>query len=157
MKRGFTLVELLVVVLIIGILSSVALPQYTKAVKKSEVAGYWPTLKSLSEALQLCELEKGSACSISELDVEAPSCKPLRGFNNCSFGRAEKYSGTANGVYISFDNQLSLSVIQGERYCSDTGVSGKTCSTYGVCGGSTLSGYFGTSHNGACVSGSTSN
>ena len=156
MKKGFTLIELLVVVLIIGILAAIALPQYTKAVKKSEVAGYWPTLKSLSEALQLCELEKGSACSMAELDVETPVCKPLRGFNNCSFGRALRYSPSEAGVYVSFDNQLSLSMVKGERLCSDTGVSGKTCSAYGVCGRVILSGEFGTGAN-ACVAGSTSN
>ena len=59
MKRGFTLIELLVVVLIIGILSSVALPQYTKAVFKARMAEAFTNLKTISEAVKLCELENG--------------------------------------------------------------------------------------------------
>lgn len=37
MKKGFTLVELLAVMLLIGILSAVAIPQYTRSVRRAEI------------------------------------------------------------------------------------------------------------------------
>ena len=48
-KNGFTLLELLVVVLIIGILSAIALPQYRKAVEKSKVSQALITLKYMKD------------------------------------------------------------------------------------------------------------
>ena len=49
-SKGFTLLELLVIVLIIGILASIALPQYRKAKEKSNIAPILSILKNLYQA-----------------------------------------------------------------------------------------------------------
>ena len=59
MTHGFTLLELLVVVLIIGILAAVAVPQYQKAVEKSRAAEAITLLKYMHRQGELCILEKG--------------------------------------------------------------------------------------------------
>lgn len=74
-KSGFTLVELLVVVLIIGILSAVALPQYQKAVWKARLAPVLTWQNSAMKALEIYLLEHGSPSSPmdyagSDLDID---------------------------------------------------------------------------------------
>ena len=61
-KNGFTLLELLVVVLIIGILSSIAIPQYQKAVNKARVASILPVMRRWKDALADYKLQHGSYC-----------------------------------------------------------------------------------------------
>ena len=71
-KKGFTLLELLVVVLIIGILASIALPQYTRAVEKAKVAEALTTIKSIEDAIHRLLLEKDNVEDITfdMLDIE---------------------------------------------------------------------------------------
>lgn len=58
-KKGFTLIEMLVVVLIIGILAGVALPQYRNAVDRSKFSEALTTLRTIYNAQQMCKLEMG--------------------------------------------------------------------------------------------------
>jgi len=74
MKKSFTLIELIVVIIIIGILATLAFMQYTKVIEKGRTAEAKSILGTIRTAQEAYRLENGSyATSIADLPVEAPT------------------------------------------------------------------------------------
>ncbi len=95
--KGFTLIEMLVVVLIIGILAGVALPQYTNAVRKARVAEAKITLRTWADGIDRYLLKTGTSegdgyPSLDKLDIEIQT-----NTKNWTFGMDECVCGE-NGL-----------------------------------------------------------
>lgn len=77
LQKGFTLIELMIVVAVIGVLAAIAMPQYQKYIAKSEVASVLATLtgaKTNVEAYTVSfgEFPDGSTAGQTAADLGIP-------------------------------------------------------------------------------------
>ena len=143
-NNGFTLIEILVVVLIIGILAAVALPKYQYAVKKSQATQQVLLLKSARDALDLFYLGQGAEATPTRenLDITFPpdtdnlDVKILKNSDGVYAAIREKAGGGDDFVlrYFYVNNrfpQYSGKIVcsgqnsTGDKICQDIGGTGK--------------------------------
>lgn len=66
-NKGFTLIELMVVILIIGILSAIAIPEYTRSMEKARVTEAITIMDSIKKAVDVWVAENGFPSSKTDL------------------------------------------------------------------------------------------
>ncbi len=74
-QKGFTLIELMIVVAIIGILAAIAIPQYSNYISRTRAASTMAELGSVKTAVGLCVQETGSlaGCDTGANGVQTPT------------------------------------------------------------------------------------
>ena len=69
-KRGYTLMEIMVVVIVVGILASIALPRYSFTMERAKSAEGLEILGSVSQAQKVYQIENGNyTTNLANLDV----------------------------------------------------------------------------------------
>ncbi|MCY9876841.1 pilin [Vibrio natriegens] len=107
-QQGFTLIELMIVVAIIGVLAAIAIPAYQDYVKKSEASSGLATIKALVTPAEMIYQENGTLAATTALS-DLGTKTTANSLGEISIPAADKiqfeFKGTSsiNGETLTFE------------------------------------------------------
>ena len=113
-KSGFTLLEVIIVIIIVGVLASLALPRFFSTVEFSKSSEALTSLGTLRESMERCYLAAGGSyatCTIANLDLEDPGNSPGARFAYALSGVATATNFTIVATRRSIDGGDAVSTI----------------------------------------------
>jgi type IV pilus assembly protein PilA len=96
-QQGFTLIELMIVVAIIGILAAVAIPAYSNYTKKAKFTEVVMTTQALKSAVELCAADLGTVTGCSSAAYGIPTDLGTVDSNTVAVGKYTAFVKTADG------------------------------------------------------------
>ena len=79
-EKGFTLLEIIIVIIIVGVLASLALPRFFSTVEYSRSTEAFASLAAIRQAMERCYLQRSgnyALCNVfTALDIENPANSP---------------------------------------------------------------------------------
>ena len=117
-QRGFTLLEMLIVISIVGVLAAVAVPRFTNAVALANTARIQSDLQVLNAAVVMYQTEKGTNPSkiedLSNYVLDIANVKPPKGECRLKDGSSLTVTATSYGL-ISDDKDGMQATCEGKK------------------------------------------
>ena len=114
-NRGFTLLEIIIVVILIGVLAAIALPQYAGFVEKGRVA----------EAVNAIGAIKGGMIAYKQEVGSYPTCTAVSGTGGIT-DLLKLTPSTVNWTYATVGTAGTSFTVTATRVSTDTALNGKT-------------------------------
>ncbi|HEY9131814.1 MAG TPA: pilin [Dyella sp.] len=132
-QKGFTLIELMIVVAIIAILAAIAIPQYQTYVVRSQVSRVMGEAGDMKVVVEDC-LNNGYVGPVTATANGVPSCVLTASSSDLMNGAVPTVNAdTANSTIIAaFGNHANTKLTGGSLTWSRNGSGGWSCKTTGV-------------------------
>lgn len=102
-NRGFTLVEILIVLTIITLMGAIAVPHYTEAIRKSRAAALTADSRNIYDAMMRYRADKGTFPSETDFDKVTLSPLSTEGYLSQAKSITRKLLGDQIFLYLAPD------------------------------------------------------